>query len=69
MAGASTAYSIVDASSYYLNGGTDWKVGVKAGLNIFMTGVVFLGPIGSLTSSAYFILDASTNGFGGFGDH
>lgn len=69
MAGVSTAYSVVDVGSYYYNGGTDWQVGAKAGLDIIMTGVGFLGPIGFVVSSTYFILDASTNSFGGFGEH
>lgn len=69
MATVSTVYSIADAGSYYYHGGTDWKVGAKSGLDIIMTGVGFLGPIGFGISSAYFLIGAATDGFGGFGKH
>jgi len=32
-----------------------------------MTGVGFLGPIGFGISTTYFILNAATGGFGGYG--
>ncbi|WP_248875136.1 RHS repeat-associated core domain-containing protein [Epilithonimonas zeae] len=65
---ATTAYSTVKTIGYYKNGGTDWKVGVKYGLDLAMTGVGFLGPIGFGVSAAYFILDSATDGFNGFGE-
>jgi len=33
-----------------------------------MTGVGFLGPVGFGISAGYFILDAATGSFGGFGE-
>jgi RHS repeat-associated protein len=65
-AGISTTYSVANAGNYYYNGGTDWQVGTKASLDIIMTGVGFLGPIGLGVSATYFIIDAS-GGFGDFG--
>lgn len=64
-----SAYSAIDAGSYYYNGGTDWQVGTKATLDIIMTGVGFLGPFGFGISATYFILSTTTNNFGGFGNH
>jgi hypothetical protein len=66
-AGVSTAYSITNAGMYYYNGGSDWQVGAKSTLDVIMTGAAFFGPIGLGISATYFILDASTGGFGGFG--
>lgn len=66
-AGLTTTYSAANAGMYYYNGGTDWQVGTKASLDVIMTGVGFLGPIGFGISATYFILDATTGGFGGFG--
>jgi hypothetical protein len=66
-AGVSTAYSITNAGMYYYNGGSDWQVGAKSTLDVIMTGAAFFGPIGFGISATYFILDASTGGFGGFG--
>ncbi|NQX37352.1 RHS repeat-associated core domain-containing protein [Pedobacter steynii] len=57
----------VRAGTYYLNGGEDKAVAVKAVLDIVMTGVGFLGPIGFGVSATYFILDTATGGFGGYG--
>jgi hypothetical protein len=34
------------ATNYYVNGGTNSSVGIKAGIDIIMGGVGFLGPIG-----------------------
>jgi len=65
---ATTAYSTVNTINYYQNGGNDWKVGVKYGLDLAMTGVGFLGPVGFGISAAYFILDSATDGFNGFGE-
>jgi len=66
-AGLTTAYSIRNVYNYYESGGTDWSVYAKSGLDVIMTGVGFLGPIGFGISASYFILDATTGGFGGFG--
>jgi hypothetical protein len=66
-AGITTAYSVTNMGAYYYNGGTDMTVLAKSSLDIIMTGVGFIGPIGLGISAAYFILDASTDGFGGFG--
>jgi len=64
--GVTTTYAIIQGGRYYYNGGTDWQVGVKATLDVIMTGVGFLGPIGLSISATYFIVDAS-GGFGDFG--
>ena len=53
--------------SYLKQYGYDWNVTAKVGLDLIMTGVGFLGLIGLAISSTYFILDISTDGFGGFG--
>lgn len=66
-AGLTTTYSIANAGAYYYNGGEDWQVGAKATLDVIMTGVGFLGPIGFGVSATYFILDNATGNFGGFG--
>ena len=66
-AGLSTTYSVANAGIYYFNGGTDWQVGAKATLDVIMTGVGFLGPIGLGISATYFIIDTS-GGFGKFGN-
>lgn len=66
-AGLTTTYSVTNAYNYFNNGGTDWQVYTKSGLDVIMTGVGFLGPIGFGVSASYFILDASTKGFKGFG--
>jgi hypothetical protein len=66
-AGVTSTYSVANAGVYYYNGGTNWQVGTKAALDVVMTGVGFLGPVGFGISASYFILDATTGGFGGFG--
>ncbi len=66
-AGLTTTYSAVNAGSYYYNGGTDWQVGAKATLDVIMTGVGFLGPIGFGISAIYFVVDVA-GGFGDFGE-
>jgi hypothetical protein len=53
---------------YYNQNGTDWRVGTKATLDVIMGGVSLAWPIGTAVGGAYFILDVSTNGFGGWGD-
>jgi len=66
-AGLTTTYTVGNMGVYYYNGGTDCQVGTKATLDVAMTGAAFFWPIGTAVSGAYFILDASTGGFGGFG--
>jgi hypothetical protein len=66
-AGLTTAYTVGNTYNYFNNGGTDWRVYGKAGLDVIMTGVGFLGPIGFGISATYFILDNATGNFGGFG--
>jgi hypothetical protein len=53
--------------NYYLNGGTNPSVGIKAGVDIIMGSIGFLGPIGFGVSATYFILDVS-GVFQGWGD-
>ena len=63
----SGGYTGYNAINYYNKGGNDWRVAAKAGLDIFMTGIGFTGPVGVLVSASYFVTDAATAGFGGFG--
>jgi len=63
----SSAISVGLAGNYYMNGGTNSSVGIKASLDIIMGGVGFLGPIGFGLSATYFLLDA-VGAFGGYGD-
>ena len=56
-----------NAGVYYINGGSDWRVGAKFLLDVTMTAIGFAGPIGFAISTVYFITDLSTNSFGGFG--
>lgn len=65
--GVSSAISVGLAGNYYVNGGTNSSVGIKASLDIIMGGVGFLGPIGFGVSATYFLLDAG-GAFGGYGD-
>ena len=67
-AAISTGITAYGSINYYVNGGRDWEVGTKAALDVVMTGVGFLGPIGFAISATYFIVDTATGGFGGFGD-
>ena len=53
---------------YYNQNGTDWQVGAKSTLDIAMGVASFAWPIGTAISGAYFILDVSTGGFGGWGN-
>ena len=64
---ASTVISGGLATNYYMNGGTNSSVGIKASLDIIMGGVGFFGPIGFGVSATYFLLDAS-GAFGEYGD-
>jgi len=52
---------------YYNQNGTDWQVGAKSALDIAMGVASFVWPIGTAISGAYFILDVSSGGFGGWG--
>lgn len=61
---ASVAHTSWEAWKYYRDGGRDWRVGVKAGADLAMTGIGTLGPIGFGISAGYFIIDKSTSGFG-----
>ncbi|SDX56608.1 hypothetical protein [Aequorivita viscosa] len=60
--------SLNDAYNYYSNGGQGSEVGIKTTLDIVMTGVGFLGPVGFGVSATYFIIDYATDGFGGYGN-
>ncbi len=62
-----TGITVARAGMYYYDGGGDASVGIKAGLDVVMTGVGFLGPVGFGVSATYFILDSATGGFGGYG--
>ena len=64
---ATSIYSGYNTYNYYNNGGTDMSVGIKSALDITMTGVGFLGPIGFGISVTYFLLDTATDGFGEYG--
>ena len=64
----SAGMEAINYHSYYQQNGFDWKVTTKFGLDMIMTGVGFLGPVGLTVSSIYFILDVTTDGFGGFGN-
>ncbi|HTN06665.1 DUF6443 domain-containing protein [Agriterribacter sp.] len=64
---ASTVISGGLATNYYVNGGTNSSVGIKASIDIIMGGVGFLGPIGFGISATYFLLDAG-GAFGQYGD-
>jgi RHS repeat-associated protein len=64
---ATTAYSLTKTGVYLYNGGNDNRVLIKTGLDLTMTVVGFCGPIGFGISTAYFILDTATDGFGGYG--
>gem|GEM_PF-1699094 len=66
--GASTVISAGLATNYYMNGGTDYSVGIKSIIDITMGVVGFMGPIGFCISATYFLIDAASGGFGGYGD-
>ncbi len=61
-----SSYSTYDY--YRIQNGTGYQVGAKATLDVAMGGAAFFWPIGTAISGAYFILDASTDGFGGWGN-
>lgn len=66
-AGFSIASTISEGVNYYNEGGRDWEVYAKSGLDIVMTGAAFFGPIGFTISGVYFITDLTTDGFWGWG--
>jgi len=68
LAAASATLETINFVSFSVNNGFHWDVGAKYGLDMTMTLIgTFGGPIGFIISTAYFILDISTDGFGGFG--
>jgi len=66
-AGVSSGITIYHMIDYKANGGSDNSVYVKGSLDLIMTGVSFLGPVGFGIGITYFILDIGTDGFGGWG--
>jgi RHS repeat-associated protein len=65
---ASTGISAGLMYNYYNSGGTGSDVAVKSGIDVTMGVVGLFWPIGTGISATYFILDAATGGFGGYGD-
>ena len=63
----STVIEITNYGIYTTTNGFDWMVTTKFGMDLIMTGIGFLGPVGLIVSTSYFILDVTTDGFGGFG--
>ena len=64
----SATMETVNFVSYSVNNGLHWDVAAKYGLDMTMTLIgTFGGPVGFIVSTTYFILDVSTDGFGGFG--
>jgi len=57
-----------DLFTYTINNGFSWEATTKFGIDFAMTCLgVFGGPVGFAVSTTYFILDVSTDSFGGFG--
>jgi len=69
--GIAVGAAVLETTNYVLftsHNGFDWRVSTKVGMDIAMTALgVFGGPIGFAISTSYFILDVSTDSFGGFG--
>ena len=64
----SATMETVNFISYSVNNGLYWDVAAKYSLDMTMTLIgTFGGPVGFVVSTTYFILDVSTDGFGGFG--
>ena len=64
----SATMETINFVSYSVNNGLHWEVAAKYGLDMTMTLIgTFGGPVGFIVSTTYFILDVSTDGFGGFG--
>ena len=53
--------------NYYMNGGQDYNVYFKGGLDVAMGLVGLCGPIGFGISMAYFVTDLATDSFNGWG--
>ena len=66
-AGISVGINSYQMINYKLQGGTDNNVYIKGTLDLVMTGVSFLGPIGLGIGVTYFIIDLATDSFGGWG--
>ncbi len=66
--GVSTIISAGLTYNYYNSGGTGSDVLVKSSLDVTMGVVGLFWPIGTGISATYFIIDAATGGFGGYGD-
>jgi RHS repeat-associated protein len=66
--GASTLISAGLTYNYYSSGGTGSDVLVKSSIDVTMGIVGLFWPIGTGISATYFIIDAATGGFGGYGD-
>ena len=64
---SSAVLDITNYCRYTTNNGFDWAVTTKFGMDMIMTVAGFLGPVGLAVSTAYFVLDVSTDSFGGFG--
>ena len=56
-AALSSAITFNSVKDYYDNGGDNWQVAAKAGLDFAMTVVGFMGPIGFGVSATYFLFD------------
>lgn len=66
--GVSASLEITNYVLYTSHNGFDWRVSTKVGMDVAMTALgVFGGPLGFAISTSYFILDVSTDSFGGFG--
>lgn len=64
----SAGAEVVQMYNYRNNGGQDYNVYYKGGLDIAMGVVGFLGPVGFGISMTYFVIDIATDGFNGWGE-
>lgn len=62
----SATLEILDYVTSTIDYGFNWWNTMKFAMDMSMTIVGFIGPVGFTSSATYFILDATTNGFGGF---
>ena len=62
----SATLEILDYVTSTIDNGFNWWNTMKFAMDMSMTIVGFIGPVGFTISATYFILDATTNGFGGF---
>src|SRR6056297_2383680 len=68
-AGLSLVPSGMNMIDYYKNDGGNWQVGAKFALDAMMAGIGTVGgPPDVFISTAYFLTDYATDGFGGFGE-